>query len=64
MSSDSLTQWLIRLEKEDIPVLVCLTHADLLCDDLREELKTEDGDYPSPHKLKLRIDLERKVSVG
>lgn len=64
VSSESLTEWLSRLEKEDIPVLVCLTHADFLCDDLLKELKTGDGADPSKERLFHRIELELKVRLS
>ena len=65
VNSKSLTDLLCQLEKEDIPVLLCITHGDCLCVDICNELTTEDNEKPWPtiETIKHRLELELKVGV-
>ena len=47
--SDVTKQWLHLLEAEDVPVVVCMTHADLRYNECMEK---EDGNpEPTPFKI-------------
>ena len=47
--SDVAKQWLYLLEAENVPVVVCMTHADLLYNECMEK---EDGNpEPTPYKI-------------
>lgn len=61
VGSKSLSELLQKLEKEDIPVLLCITHGDCLCADICTELTTEDGSLPTIETMKHRLELELKV---
>ena len=65
MNSKSLTDLLCQLEKEDIPVLVCITHGDHLCADICKELNPGSGneELPTLEKIKHRLELELKVNI-
>ena len=51
--TESTKEWLSILEKEDVPVLICLTFADKLF----AELMGENGDY-DVEKVKLRVQKQ------
>ena len=40
IGTDAAKQWLCKLKEEEVPVLVCLTHADRLYADLIRNLGT------------------------
>lgn len=61
VNSKSLVELLQPLEKEDIPVLLCITHGDCLCAEISSELTTEDGKQPTIETMKHRLELELKV---
>ena len=42
IDSDPAKEWLCQLKNEDIPVLVCLTHADVLYAELDEAGKSRE----------------------
>ena len=57
--SDPAKQWLKELEAEDVPVRVCLTHADRLYAEL---MGTEGNPDPTGSK-KQKIGLELEVNL-
>ena len=61
VNSKSLTDLLCQLEKEDIPVLVCITHGDYLYADICKELRSGSEEEPTTEKIKHRLELELKV---
>ena len=56
--TESARHWLDRLEEDSVQLLVCLTFAD----QLYEELMSEDGTHPSPEIVKKEISTHLDVS--
>ena len=52
-------EWIKQLGNEDVQLLVCLTHADILYSELKRELQDSDTT-----NLKDRIGYELAVSMG
>ena len=52
-------EWIKRLGNEDVQVLVCLTHADILYSEVKRELQDSDS-----ANLKHRIEHELAVSMA
>ena len=57
-NTQSTKKWLERLQKENVPVLVCLTFADKLY----AENMSEDGEHPSKEYMERLIREELSVS--
>ena len=58
VGSQSAKQWLDRLQREKIPVLVCLTFADKFY----AEHMTEDGQHPKTETMKYHLEDQLIVS--
>ena len=56
--SKSAKQWLDRLQREKVPVLVCLTFADKFY----AEHMTEDGQHPKKETMKDKLEDQLFVS--
>ena len=58
MHTESARHWLDRLEEDSVQLLVCLTFAD----QLYEELMSDDGTHPPPEIVKKEINTQLDVS--
>ena len=58
VGSQSAKQWLDRLQREKVPVLVCLTFADKFY----AEYMSEDGHYPTKAEMEFRLHDQLTVS--
>ena len=58
VGSQSAKQWLDRLQRENVPVLVCLTFADKFY----AEYMSEDGQYPTKAEMEFRLQDQLTVS--
>ena len=52
-------EWIKQLGNEDVQVLVCLTHADILYSEVKKELQDSDS-----VNLRHRIEHELAVSIA
>jgi len=60
--SESAKKWLLELKKkENVPVLVCLTHADQLYSEIAEKVILHDQMFPPKEEVEPKLKAEKRV---
>ena len=63
VSSDPCKEWLERLKAEEVPVIVCMTHADRLYVECIEDSTDKSPVPTNDKKRKIGLELDVRMSL-